>query len=91
MPTPKHTRPVAATVNCNELLEQLRKIALKQPDTIPPEFKTSEEWAKLWKMKRRGAEKLLVAGVRAGKIVKKKFRVFSQASRTQMVFHYAPA
>jgi hypothetical protein len=70
------------------LLSRLRAVA-NPPDVIPSKFKTEHQWAKEWGLQRLATARLLRAGVGAGLMERKNFRVVLSDGRTYPQPHYA--
>ena len=58
----------------NRLLDRLRT-ASNQPDTVPPGWRTSRQWAEAWKIPHSSASKYLRDGEEQGLIEARRFRI----------------
>lgn len=65
--------PDDTTTDSKRLLDALLGHIKPKPDTIPPGFRTSLEWAKDWGMSRPSANSLLNKSVQAGMVERRDF------------------
>ena len=73
----------------NNALRMMLSSLVNQPDGVPPGFKTVDEHAKDFQLGRRQAQYLIGAGVKAGVMEKKTFRIKSDCDgRVIPVPHY---
>ena len=69
-------------------LEMLQNALAGQPDKIPSGFKTKYQWAEEWNVKPKRALEKITAGIRAGLVERKKFRIINGALGLYPVPHY---
>ena len=75
-------------MKANILLEELRRLAQRKSDVIPPGWKTARQLAKEWGVSRWMARSFIIAGVENGKLAKQVFRV-KLGEYPKPVAHYA--
>lgn len=88
MPRSNRTKPrkrLDAPVNA--LLAELLALKRGQPDKIPKDHMTCDQWAEKWGFSRHKALRLLQAGVKAGKVKTAKHRI-DTGKKVFPVVHY---
>ena len=76
-----------ASMKANSLIEQIRRLTVREPETVPAGWKTVREWSLQFGIKRRATDVALAKAVRAGIAERKVFQVERQ-SRMRGVAHY---
>lgn len=81
----KSRQQVGASVN--GLLAELLSLKRGAPDKVPAGHLTCEQWAKVWKMSKHKAFRLLKLGMEKGKVAVAKHRI-DTGTKVHPVAHY---
>lgn len=76
-----------AELEASAALAAIRKATARQLDKVPPGWRTSEEYARLWNKPEKTAAHILMTGAKAGAMERKKFVVMCGEIR-RAVWHY---
>lgn len=77
-------------MNANQLLAEIRKLTARQPDVIPPGFKSARQMATEWGKSRAAAEVLLWRALAGGLVERKKFLAPDAKNKVTPIWFYKP-